>query len=51
MDWKKLGFAIAAFLVVLFIPLSASMLDVGVEYTAGKTRVQQRFTQELFSRD
>ena len=50
-DWKKLGFAIAAFLVVLFIPLPASMLDVGVEYTAGKTRVQQHFTQELFSRD
>ncbi|MCU0724350.1 MAG: hypothetical protein MUE73_00955, partial [Planctomycetes bacterium] len=49
-DWKKLAFAIAGFLIVLFIPLPASMLDVGIEYTAGKTRVLEKFTTELFGR-
>jgi anion transporter len=49
-DWKKLAFAIGGFLVVFLLPLPASMLDVGVEYTAGKSRVLEKFSTDLFGK-
>ncbi len=48
---KKLAIAIAAFVVVLMIPIPESMLDVAVEYTAGESHVLELFSQKLFQKE
>ncbi|MDP8239139.1 MAG: DASS family sodium-coupled anion symporter [Candidatus Hatepunaea meridiana] len=47
-DYKKFSIAVAAFIILIMIPIPESMLDVGVEYTMGKTYVLDFYTRELF---
>jgi sodium-dependent dicarboxylate transporter 2/3/5 len=49
-NYKTFSVAVAAFAVLLFIPMPASMLDVAVEYSAGKEHVLNFFTRELFGK-
>jgi anion transporter len=47
-DYKRLGIAVALFVIILLLPIPKSMLDVAVEYTMGETYVLDFFSQELF---
>ncbi|MFH1811151.1 MAG: DASS family sodium-coupled anion symporter [Pseudomonadota bacterium] len=47
-DVKTFGIAVAAFVLVLILPVPSSMLDVGVEYSLGKQMVQEQLARELF---
>ena len=49
-NYKTFSIAVAAFVVLLCIPMPASMLDVAVEYSAGKDHVLDFYTQELFEK-
>jgi len=49
-NYKTLAIAAAAFVLLLVIPTPASMLDVGVEYSAGRDRVLDFFSTELFGK-
>ena len=47
-DYKRFSLAVLAFVILLLVPMSASILDVAVEYTMGKRYVLDFYTQELF---
>jgi sodium-dependent dicarboxylate transporter 2/3/5 len=47
---KKLAIAIVVFMGILLVPLPDSMLDVAVEYTAGKAHVLDYFSEQLFGK-
>ena len=47
-NYKKFGIAVAAFMLILMIPVPESMLDVAVEYTVGEQYVLDFYTQKLF---
>ncbi|MBL7191467.1 DASS family sodium-coupled anion symporter [bacterium] len=49
-DYKKFSIAVAAFIVILMIPVPHSMLDVAVEYTMGNKYVLNYYTQEFFGK-
>jgi len=49
-DYKRFSIAVAAFILVLVIPIPQSMRDVAVEYTVGKTYVLDFYTRELFDK-
>ena len=48
-DYKRFSIAVAAFVIIIMIPMPDSMLDVAVEYTMGKTYVLDFYTNELFN--
>ncbi|HDH57330.1 MAG TPA: sodium:sulfate symporter, partial [Bacteroidetes bacterium] len=48
-DYKRFSIAVLAFVILLLVPIPASILDVAVEYTTGKTYVLDFYTQELFN--
>ncbi|MFH1999448.1 MAG: DASS family sodium-coupled anion symporter [Planctomycetota bacterium] len=48
-DYKRFSIAVAVFIVLLLIPIPDSMLDVAVEYSMGRTYVQDFYTQEFFN--
>jgi len=47
-SYKHLTIAIAAFVTLLLVPTTASMVDVGVEYSAGEGAVYEHLARELF---
>ncbi|MBU0755615.1 MAG: DASS family sodium-coupled anion symporter [Planctomycetes bacterium] len=47
-NYKRFSIAIAAFVLLLLIPIPDSMLDVAIEYSMGRTYVLDYFTRELF---
>ena len=47
-DYKRFSIAAGAFVVLLLLPIPASMLDVAVEYTHGRSAVVAFYLQELF---
>jgi len=49
-DYRRFSVAVALFVLILMLPIPDSMLDVAVEYTAGKSHVQQYYAQEMFGR-
>jgi len=49
-DYRRFSVAVALFVLILMLPIPDSMLDVAVEYTAGKGHVQQYYAQEMFGR-
>jgi anion transporter len=49
-NYKTFSIAAAAFVILLCIPMPASMLDVAVEYSVGKEHVLDFFTRELFEK-
>ncbi len=49
-NYKWLALAVAAFSLLLLVPLPASMLDVAVEYSAGEKYVLDFFARELFEK-
>jgi anion transporter len=50
-DYKRFSIAIGLFTIILFLPIPNSMLDVAVEYTAGKEYVEDFVAQELYGQD
>ena len=50
-NYKMLAIAVAAFVLVLVLPIPKSMLDVGVEYALGQEYVLNYYSQQLFSKD
>ncbi len=49
-DYKRFAVAVALFVLILFIPIPESMLDVAVEYQMGGTYVPDFYSQELFGK-
>jgi sodium-dependent dicarboxylate transporter 2/3/5 len=49
-NYKTFSIAAAAFVILLCIPMPASMRDVAVEYAAGKEHVLDFFSRELFGK-
>ncbi|MFC1476285.1 SLC13 family permease, partial [Candidatus Zixiibacteriota bacterium] len=47
-DFRRFGIAVGLFVVILMLPIPASMLDVAVEYQAGRSAVLDFYAQELF---
>ncbi|MBT3221556.1 MAG: hypothetical protein HN348_20945, partial [Proteobacteria bacterium] len=50
-NYKTFSIAVVAFIILLLIPAPKSMLDVGVEYSAGQDHVQEFFAEQLFGQD
>jgi anion transporter len=48
-NYKRFSIAVAAFIILLLIPIPDSMLDVGVEYAMGEVYVLDFYTHELFN--
>lgn len=49
-NYKRFALAVGLFVAVLLIPTPESMMDVGVEYSMGKTYVLEFITGELFQK-
>jgi len=49
-NYPRFAIAVAAFVVLLLIPIHESILDVAVEYTMGKQYVMDFITKELFDK-
>ena len=49
-NYKRFGIALALFILIQMLPIPKSMLDVAVEYTAGKTCVLDFYSQEMFNK-
>ncbi|NQU06848.1 MAG: DASS family sodium-coupled anion symporter [Calditrichaeota bacterium] len=49
-NYKRFSIAVAAFVILILIPIPDSMRDVGVEYSMGKTYVLDYITHELFDK-
>ncbi|MDP8287049.1 MAG: SLC13 family permease, partial [Candidatus Electryonea clarkiae] len=49
-NYKRFSIAVAAFFILILIPVPDSMRDVGVEYSMGKTYVLDYITHELFDK-
>ena len=49
-DYKRLGIAVGAFLLILLLPTPDSMRDVAVEYSAGEKYVLNFYTDKLFGK-
>ena len=49
-NYRTFAVAVGAFVLLLLIPTPDSMLDVGVEYSAGKQYVLDFYSRELFRR-
>ncbi len=49
-NYKRFSIAVAAFVILLLVPIPDSMRDVGVEYSMGKTYVLDFYTNELFGK-
>ncbi len=47
-NYKRFAIALGAFILMLLIPIPASMRDVAVEYTMGKPYVLEYYSQEVF---
>jgi hypothetical protein len=47
-DYRRFAIAVAAFLIILNLPVSEGMRDVAVEYSSGQTFVRNYYTHELF---
>ena len=47
-DYRRFSIAVAAFVLILLLPIPDSMLDVAVEYSMGQDHVLDFYTQELF---
>ena len=50
-NYKTFSVAVAAFVLILLIPMPKSMLDVGVEFALGEKYVLDYFTQQIFEKD
>ena len=50
-DYRRFVIAVAAFVVLIAIPIPESMLDVAVEYSMGKTYVLEFYSEELFGKE
>ena len=50
-NYKRFSIAIGLFIIILLLPIPGSMRDVAVEYTMGKTYVQNYIARELFGKD
>ncbi|MCF7811284.1 DASS family sodium-coupled anion symporter [bacterium] len=48
-NYKRFSIAVAAFVILLLIPIPDSMLDVGVEYAMGESYVLDFYTHELYN--
>jgi len=49
-NYKRFSIAVAAFVLILLLPIPRSMMDVAVEYTMGRTYVLEFYAQELFGK-
>ncbi len=49
-NYKTFSIAVAAFVLILVIPMPKSMLDVGVEFSVGQKYVLNYYTQRLFEK-
>ncbi len=49
-DYKRFSIAVGLFALILFLPVPDSMLDVAVEYAAGKECVEDFIARELFDK-
>lgn len=49
-NYKLFSIAVAAFVIIMMIPMPESMRDVGVEYAVGKNHVQNFISKELFGK-
>lgn len=49
-DYRTFSVAVAAFILLLLVPVPSSMRDVAVEYAAGEAHVLDFFAHELFGR-
>jgi len=49
-DYRRFSIAVFLFVVILLIPIPKSMLDVAVEFTAGKEQVLEFYTTHLFGK-
>jgi solute carrier family 13 (sodium-dependent dicarboxylate transporter), member 2/3/5 len=49
-DYRRFALAVGAFVLLLLVPLPASVQDVAVEYAVGKERVLEHYCGELFGR-
>ncbi|UCC81398.1 MAG: DASS family sodium-coupled anion symporter [Candidatus Zixiibacteriota bacterium] len=49
-DYKRFSIAVALFVFILILPIPSSMRDVAVEYTMGKTYVQDFYANSLFGK-
>jgi solute carrier family 13 (sodium-dependent dicarboxylate transporter), member 2/3/5 len=47
-NWKLFALPLGLLILILLMPIPASMLDVGVEYALGPKYVKEHFAQELF---
>ncbi len=50
-DYRRFAIAVAAFVVLIAIPIPGSMLDVAVEYSMGETYVLEFYCEELFGKE
>ena len=50
-NYKTFSIAVAAFVLILLIPMPKGMLDVGVEFSLGQKYVFNFYTQQLFEKD
>ncbi|HOP06662.1 MAG TPA: DASS family sodium-coupled anion symporter [candidate division Zixibacteria bacterium] len=48
-DYKRFSIAIGLFVVILLLPIPASMLDVAVEYSVGRECVEDFLAKEIFT--
>ena len=49
-NYRSFLVAVVLFAAILAVPLPDSMLDVAVEFSAGRSHVQNFFTKELFGK-
>ncbi len=49
-NYRRFSLAVALFLIILFLPIPRSMLDVAVEYSLGESYVLDFYTRELFDK-
>ncbi len=49
-NWKFFIIPVGLLLILIFMPLPNSMLDVGIEYAFGPKYVQEFFSKELFAK-
>ena len=49
-NWKFFPIPLGLLLLLIFMPLPGSMLDVGIEYAFGPKYMQEFFSKELFAK-